>query len=79
MELIYTDMVFYNDNEFCNNCEYFKKRYMEVTVYEKYIYKLYVYSFDNIRILLKDKIWEYLNEPFGSCYMVTKEYLESYL
>ena len=56
MELVYEDMIFYNYHEFCNNCEYLKQRYMELTLYEKYVYKLYIYSFDNIRNLLKDKI-----------------------
>lgn len=79
MELIYDDMIFYNYKEFCNNCEYFKTRYEKLSLNDKYAYKSYIYSFDNIQWWLKDKIWEYLNESVGSCYIVTKEYLMKYL
>lgn len=79
MNLIDIDMQFYNYYEFCSNCEYIKNKYQKLSYKEKSIYKLYVYSISNIKYNLKDKIWEYLNEPVGSCYFVSKDTLLEFL
>lgn len=69
--MVHGDMKFYNLKDFCNKADYIKKRYGTLGLQEKVDYKMYVYSncFMNGRII--DKIWEYLNEPLGSCYYVS--------
>lgn len=79
MGLVYEDMLFYNYYEFCGKGAYIKSRYNKLLLHDKYVYKLYIYSIDNIKYYLKDMIWEYLNEPIGSCYFMTLETLWAYV
>lgn len=76
--MIYADMIFYNFNEFFDNAERIKKHFETLDIMDKKIYKMYVYSNRDIREHILDKIWEYLNEPFGSCYYVSHDMLSVY-
>lgn len=76
--VIKEEMEFLTFEEFYLKCENIKKMYEKMSRREKCIYKMYVYSNFLIRMNVKDKIWEYLNEPFGSAYYVTKEGLAIY-
>lgn len=73
------DMMFLNFLDFYKNAEYIKMRYTNLSVDKKRIYKMYVYSNRILKDYLADKIWEYLNEPFGSVYYVSYEMLGTYL
>ena len=70
-----------NENEYetLKKHPFIKNKYQKLSYKEKSIYKLYVYSISNIKYNLKDKIWEYLNEPVGSCYFVSKDTLLEFL
>lgn len=76
--MIYTDMIFYNFNDFFDNAKRIKKRFDTLSLIDKKVYKLYVYSNRDIKENILDKIWEYLNEPFGSCYYVSHNMLSVY-
>lgn len=76
--MIYADMIFYNFNEFFDNAERIKKHFETLDIMDKKIYKMYVYSNRDIREHILDKIWEYLNEPFGSYYYVSHDMLSVY-
>lgn len=70
---------FYNFKEFYERKELIKARYEELSKRDKSIYKLYVYSNRLLTERKADKIWEYLNEPFGSFYYVSGDMLGVYL
>lgn len=72
-------MMFYNFFDFYKNAERIKTQYACLSVEKKRVYKLYVYSNRLLKEFLADKIWEYLNEPFGSAYYVSREMLGVYL
>ena len=77
--MVNPSMIFYNFFDFYKNAERIKKQYVDLSVDKKRIYKMYVYSNRLLKEHLADKIWEYLNEPFGSAYYVSKEMLSVYL
>lgn len=77
--MVNPDMMFYNFHEFYENAERIRKEYATLSVEKKSIYKMYVYSNRLLKEFLADKIWEYLNEPFGSVYYVSYEMLGAYL
>lgn len=79
MDIVKLDMMFNNFNDFYENAKYIKSRFDLMSLYEKRIYKMYVYSNPIIKIYILDKIWEYLNEPLGSCYYVSYDMLGEYL
>lgn len=70
---------FYNFEDFYKRKELIKFHYEQLSNKEKSIYKMYVYSNRLISDRKVDKIWEYLNEPFGSFYYVSGEMLGAYL
>ena len=53
---------FYGLLDFYPNKENLKMLYQELTIDEKYIYKMYVYSLPFMEDDIKDLIWEYLND-----------------
>lgn len=77
--MVKASMTFVNFKDFYKNAEYIKKQFEELSIDEKIIYKLYVYSNRLLREHVADKVWEYLNEPLGSIYYVSKQTLEDYL
>ena len=79
MDIVKLDMMFNNFDDFYENAKYIKSRFDLMSLYEKRIYKMYVYSNPIIKIYILDKIWEYLNEPMGSCYYVSYDMLGEYL
>lgn len=79
MDIVKLDMMFNNFDDFYENAKYIKSRFDLMSLYEKRIYKMYVYSNPIIKIYILDKIWEYLNEPLGSCYYVSYDMLGEYL
>ena len=72
-------MIFYTFKDFYANAKRIKIKYEKLSYYDKRIYKMYVYSNRSLRDSLADKVWEYLNEPFGSFYYVSYEMLGVYL
>lgn len=72
-------MMFYNFFDFYENAERIKMEYVNLSVEQKKVYKLYVYSNRLLKEFLADKIWEYLNEPLGSAYYVSRDMLSVYL
>ena len=76
--MIYDDMRFYTFNEFYSMRKRIKSHYERLSLEEKYIYKMYFYCNRLIKEWLLDKMWEYLNEPIGSCYYVSYEMLSAY-
>lgn len=79
MDIVKLDMMFNNFDDFYENAKYIKSRFDLLSLYEKRIYKMYVYSNSIIRYQTLDKMWEYLNEPMGSCYYVSYDMLGEYL
>lgn len=55
------EMLFYNLVGFYQNKDYYKYRYSKMSIDEKEIYKMYVYSLPFMDDNTKDLIWEYLN------------------
>ena len=76
--MIYDDMRFYTFDDFYSMAKRIKSHYEKLTLKEKCIYKMYFYSNRIIKEWLLDKMWEYLNEPIGSCYYVSYEMLGVY-
>lgn len=78
---VYVDirLEFNTFNDFYKNRYIIKEVYDSLSNYDKSIYKMYVYSNRVIKYDKLHKIWEYLNEPFGSFYYVTEEGLKEYL
>lgn len=79
MDIVSDDMLFNNFDDFYKNAKYIKSRFDLMSLYDRRIYKMYVYSNSIIKIYILDKIWEYLNEPMGSCYYVSYDMLGEYL
>ena len=65
--------------DFYRNARYIKYRFNLLSLRDRQIYKMYVYSNSIIKIYVLDKMWEYLNEPMGSCYYVSYDMLGEYL
>mgnify|MGYP001623637710 CR=1 FL=1 len=76
--MIYDDMRFYTFNEFYEQGVRIKSHFVNLNINDKLIYRMYVYSNRHIKDYLLDKIWEYLNEPFGSSYYVSYDMLGLY-
>ena len=76
--MIYDDMRFYTFDEFYSMAKRIKNHYERLTFQEKCIYKMYFYCNRIVKEWLLDKMWEYLNEPIGSCYYVSYEMLSIY-
>lgn len=72
-------MVFYTFKDFYANAKRIKEKYEKLSNYDKRIYKMYVYSNRSLSEKVANKVWEYLNEPFGSFYYVSYEMLGVYL
>ena len=79
MEYVAVYMRFIDFKDFYDRCEIRKDYFNDLSLQEKYMYKMYVYSNELIKRDRLNKIWEYLNEPFGSVYYVSKEMLSVYL
>ena len=79
MEIVDIRLMFNNFNDFYDNRFMIREVYGSLSVREKMIYKMYVYSNRLIKYEKLHKIWEYLNEPFGSVYYVTEEGLKELL
>lgn len=77
--MVNPSMIFFNFSDFYENAERIKCEYVNLSDEKKRVYKMYVYSNRLLKEFLADKIWEYLNEPFGSAYYVSKEMLGIYL
>lgn len=79
MNFVSEDMKFIDFKDFCKRRDIIKYAFVSLSLDEKQVYKWYVYS---NRLLLEwkcDKIWEFLNEPFGSFYYVPSESMKVYL
>lgn len=79
MGLIGEDMRFFNFKDFYERKDIIKTSFNMLSLREKQIYKMYVYSNRLISESTLNKIWEYLNEPFGSAYYVSGVMLGAYL
>lgn len=77
--MVKDSMIFYNFSDFYNNAIRIKSEYEKLSVNDKCVYKLYVYSNRLLKEYIADKIWEYLNEPFGSAYYISYDMLGVYL
>jgi hypothetical protein len=77
--MVNPSMTFFNFQDFYVNAKRIKSLYVNLSVEEKRIYKMYVYSNRLLSDKKVDKVWEYLNEPFGSVYYVSYEMLGEYL
>lgn len=77
--MVKDNMIFYNFKDFYDNAIQIKREYDKLSVNDKIVYKYYVYSNRLLREYIADKVWEYLNEPFGSAYYVSYEMLGVYL
>lgn len=79
MGLIGENMKFINFKDFYDRRFIIKNAFNLLSTRDKQIYKLYVYSNRLIKEDKLNKIWEYLNEPFGSVYYVPDDGLSVYL
>lgn len=79
MDIIKDSMKFFNFRDFYNKADMIKYEYDLLSFKDKRLYKLYIYSNSFMPTYLQDKIWEYLNEPLGSCYYLSKSMLIEYL
>ena len=79
MDIVSNDMLFNNFDDFYENAKYIKSRFNLLSRRDRQIYKMYVYLNSIIKIYVLDKMWEYLNEPMGSCYYVSYDMLGAYL
>lgn len=77
--MVNPSMTFFNFQDFYIHAKRIKALYVNLTVDEKRVYKMYVYSNRLLNDKKVDKVWEYLNEPFGSVYYVSYEMLGEYL
>lgn len=77
--MVNPSMTFFNFQDFYLNAKRIKSLYVNLSVEEKRIYKMYVYSNRLLSDKKVDKVWEFLNEPFGSVYYVSYEMLGEYL
>lgn len=76
--MVYDDMRFYTFNEFYDQGKRIKEHFDKLSIKDKLTYRMYVYSNRHIKDYLLDKIWEFLNEPFGSTYYVSYDMLGLY-
>lgn len=76
--MVYDDMRFYTFDDFYFMGKRIKDHYEKLNLEEKRIYKMYFYCNRIVKEWLLDKMWEYLNEPIGSCYYVSYEMLGIY-
>jgi hypothetical protein len=60
-EFIDIEMSFVTFEDFLNKCTTIKEIYKELGRYQKRFYKWYVYANINIKEVVKNAIWEYLN------------------
>lgn len=72
------NLMFDDFKDFYNKRDTIKKLFSHLCVSSKTQYKSYVYG-KKMRVYLLDKIWEYLNEPFGSVYYINDDILAFYL
>lgn len=79
MDLIDEKMKFVDFKEFYKKKDLIKSEFNKLSLREKQIYKLYVYSNRLINEFKLNKIWEYLNEPFGSAYYISGDMLSAHL
>lgn len=79
MEIINSKMKFANFKDFYTKADIIEYEYRLLSLNEKWLYKEYVYSHEYVDTYLKNAIWEFLNEPFGSVYYLSKEMLGVYL
>ena len=79
MEYVAIYMRFTDFKDFYDRCEIIKDYFNDLSLRDKYMYKMYVYSNELIKRDRLNKIWEYLNEPFGSAYYISKDMLSVYL
>ena len=79
MGLVAMYMRFNTFDDFYTRKDIIKKYFSKLSLDEKYIYKMYVYSNRLIKEDKLNKIWEFLNEPFGSFYYVSGDMLSIYL
>ena len=56
------NMIFYNLLDFFQRKETIKEEYDLLTIDEREIYKMFVYSLPFMEEDIKDEIWEYLND-----------------
>lgn len=79
MSLVREDMKFINFRDFYKRRDVIKYAFDTLSHDERYIYKLYVYSNRLINESRLDRIWEFLNEPFGSFYYISSVSMSVYL
>lgn len=79
MDLVAENMKFIDFKDFYKRRRLIKHAYDLLSPNEKQIYKLYVYSNRLIVESKLNKIWEALNEPFGSVYYIPIDSLDVYL
>ena len=79
MDIVDERMKFISFDDFYQRCESIKYYYERLSTKEKRIYRMYIYSDRFLSEKVADKMWEYLNEPLGSVYYVSKETLQTYL
>lgn len=79
MNVIKECMQFINFEDFYNKADTIKYEFSKLSNNDKRIYKMYVYSNTFIKLKLLDKMWEFLAEPLGSFYYISKDMLSVYL
>lgn len=79
MEYVSVYMRFIDFKDFYDRCEIIKDYFDDLSLKDKYTYKMYIYSNRLIKEYKLDKIWEFLNEPFGSAYYVSSDMLGAWL
>ena len=79
MEIVKVSMQFVNFKDFYEKADTILYEFSKLSLNEKRIYKMYLYSNSFIKLKLLDKMWEYLVEPLGSFYYVSKDMLSVYL
>lgn len=78
--MIRDEMRFIGFKDFYKRSRKIKILYSKMSLNEKWVYKYYVYSNRLISVDNLDLIWEYLNEPKGSEFYVSRKKLgEKYL
>ena len=60
--MIKKEMQFYSFNDFFKDARIIKAEYEKLSIQEKRLYKMYVYSICFEKEYVKDMIWEYLND-----------------
>lgn len=69
MTKLYEKMLFNNYDDFFIKRQFLKSAYVLLSLNEKRKYKEHIYTLE-IKEFMKDKIWEYFNEPMISPYYV---------